>query len=317
MPAAGMRAAVVRAPGGPDALTLEDLPAPVPAAGQVVVAVEAAGVNPVDVGNRTDNGWAGIEAPYVVGYELAGTVVDPGDATSDLRPGDPVWGALPVRGTRWGAYAERVAVDASLLARRPEALDAVEAASLPLAGGTALQVLDRLDLDAGDWLLVHGAGGGVGHLMVQLAAARGIRVAAVSGAADQRRVTDLGAELWLDRADGNPPESEAAARIGRDLDAVVDLVGGRLVPAQSFVRTGGALATIVDLEGDFDVAVDRNLSIHGVLLRPGPDLLAALDAAVDAGLRPTVREVFPLAGARAAHERLAAGGVGGRLVLSP
>ena len=132
-----MRAVVVSEPGGGDALTWTDLPAPVPAPGQVVVAVQAAGVNPVHLGNRADADSAGIETPYVVGYEVAGTVAELDGAPSDLHIGDRVWGLLPVRGTRWGAYAERVAVDASLVARRPAALDVVEAATLPLAGGTA------------------------------------------------------------------------------------------------------------------------------------------------------------------------------------
>ena len=311
-----MRAVVIRAPGGPEVMTVAELPAPAPAPGEVVVAVEAAGVNPVDLGNRMDAGWAGLETPYVLGYEFAGTVVGLNGVPTRLSLGDPVWGLLPVRGTRWGAYAERVAVDASLVARRPEALDPVEAACLPLAGGTAVQALDRLGVQDGEWLLVHGAGGGVGHLLVQLAAARGVRVAAVSGSADRERLADLGAEMWVDRADSGSPAAIATARLGHGLDAAVDLVGGLLTSTQAHVQDGGRLATIVDLEGDFGDAVDRNLSIHGVLLRPDAHVLAGLARSVEAGLRPTVREVFDLADAKAAHERLIAGGVGGKLALT-
>lgn len=311
-----MRAVAVCEPGDANAMTLADLPVPVPGPGQVAVAVEAAGVNPVDLGNRTDAGWAGLDTPYVLGYEFAGTVAELDGAPTDLRIGDAVWGLLPVRGTRWGAYAERVVVDAALVARRPVALDAVEAATLPLAGGTALQVLDRLASTEGAWLLIHGAGGGVGHLLVQLGVARGLRIAAVSASADRERLTDLGAEMWIDRADPGSPAETAAERLGHPLDAVVDLVGGRLAEAQAHVRDGGGLATIVDLDGDFGEAIDRNLSIHGVLLRPRRDVLTALGRAVEAGLRPTVRQVFALADAQAAHERLEAGGVGGKLALS-
>ena len=148
---------------------MRQLPAPEPGPDQVVVAVDAVGVNPVDAGNRANPSWAGIRPPYVVGYELAGRIQAVGEGGGGWRHGDPVWGLLPVRGTRWGTYAELVAVDAVLVGPRPPSLSAVEAASLPLAGVTAIQLLDRLDPKPGEWVLVHGAAGGVGSLFVQLA----------------------------------------------------------------------------------------------------------------------------------------------------
>lgn len=147
-------------------------PAPEPGPDQVVVAVEAVGVNPVDAGNRADPSWARIRPPYVVGYELAGRVQAVGEGGAGFRRGDLVRGLLPVRGTRWGTYAELVAVDAALVGPRPPSLSAVEAAALPLAGATAVQLLDRLGPEPGEWLLVHEAAGGVGSLFVQLARAR-------------------------------------------------------------------------------------------------------------------------------------------------
>ncbi|MFR9775618.1 NADP-dependent oxidoreductase [Micromonospora sp. MS34] len=310
-----MRAVVVDSPGPSDSLRVRDLGVSDGSGGCAVVAVAAAGVDPVDAGNRADPSWAGVEPPYVVGYEFAGDVTSIETDGTDLRVGDRVWGLLPVRGTRWGAYAEQVTVPHRFLARRPSALSAIEAAALPLAGATALQTLDRLALSRGGWLLVHGAAGGVGHLLVQLAVARGIRVAAASRPADRRRLIGLGVELWLDRA-GEPVPAAAAAELGRGVDGVVDLVGGQLAPSLPYVVEGGCAATIVDLEGDLNEAVDRNISIHGVLLRPGREVLDRLSAAVDAGLRPDVRHVWPLAEAAEAHRRLEAGGVGGKIVLS-
>jgi NADPH:quinone reductase-like Zn-dependent oxidoreductase len=139
-----MRALVVHQPGGPEAMRLQQLPAPQPGPHQVVIAVEAVGVNPVDAGNRADPSWAGVNPPYVVGYELAGRIQAAGDEAG-WRPGELVWGLLPVRGTRWGTYAELVTLDAALVAPRPPSLSAVQAASLPLAGATAVQLLDRLE----------------------------------------------------------------------------------------------------------------------------------------------------------------------------
>jgi NADPH:quinone reductase len=102
-----MRALVVHQPGGPEVMRLQQLPAPQPGPDQVVVAVEAVGVNPVDAGNRADPSWAWVSPPYVVGYELAGRIHAAGD-DADWRRGELVWGLLPVRGTRWGTYAELV-----------------------------------------------------------------------------------------------------------------------------------------------------------------------------------------------------------------
>ncbi|WP_191907778.1 quinone oxidoreductase family protein [Nocardioides cynanchi] len=302
-----MRAVVVEQPGGPDALIVVRRAVPEAGPGEVVVAVEAVGVNPVDCGNRADPSWAGVEAPYAVGYEFAGRTVG---------TGEEVWGLLPVQGTRWAALAERVVVPAGLVAPRPPGLDAVTAAALPLAGCTALQTLDRMALTEGAWLLVHGATGGVGHLLVQLARRRGLRVAAASRPDDRARLEALGVDLWLDRADPDPARAASRA-LGHELDAVVDLVGGQLESSLPHVRVDGHAATIVDLSGDLDRAIDRNLDLHGVLVRAGRDRLDALASEVAAGLRPTVVATYPLEQTAEAHRRLEAGGVGGKLVITP
>jgi NADPH:quinone reductase len=311
-----MRALVVQRPGGPEVMRLRQLPAPRPGPGQVVVAVEAVGVNPVDAGNRADSSWAGLSPPYVVGYELAGRIHAVGDGAAGWTPGDPVWGLLPVRGTRWGTYAELVAVDAALVGPRPPGLSAVEAASLPLAGATAVQLLDRLDPSPGEWLLVHGAAGGVGSLLVQLARARGARVVASASGQRQALLGELGAEVFLDRHAG--PVAERACRaIGQELDMVADLVGsGTLAASLPVVREGGRAGSIVELAGDLEPALDRNLTLHGVLVRPSRAVLEALAAAVaDGALRPVVDQVLDLADAAAAHRRVESGRGQGKVVL--
>ena len=150
---------LVREPGGPQAMVPGELPERSVGPGEVRVRIDAAGVNPVDAGNRADAAWAGVELPYVVGYEFAGEVIEPGAGVDGLVAGSAVWGLLPVRGTRWGAYAQEVVTDVRLLAARPAQLTVIEAAALPLAGATALQLLDRLDPLPGEWVLVHGAAG--------------------------------------------------------------------------------------------------------------------------------------------------------------
>jgi NADPH2:quinone reductase len=301
-----MRAVLVEQPGGPEVLTLADVPEPAPGPDDVLVEVEAVGVNPVDLGNRTDPTWAEISPPYVVGYELAGRDVD---------NGEPLWALLPVRGTTHGALAERVVVPRHLVAPRPPELDPIVVAALPMAGCTALQVLQRMPLEAGSWVLVYGAAGGVGHLLVQMARGLGLHVAAPARVDDRRRLEELGVDLWLDR-EGPAPAAAAAEQLGRELDAVVDLVGGLLVPSLPHVRVGGHAATIVDLAGDLELAIDRNIDLHGVLMRPGRDRLYELAAEVAAGVRPHVTDTYPLERTADAHRRLEAGRVGGKLVIT-
>jgi NADPH:quinone reductase len=301
-----VRAVIVERPGGPDALRLVDLPEPTPGPGDVLIEVEAVGVNPVDAGNRADPSWAGVHAPYGVGYELAGR---------EVGTGEPVWALLPVQGTRSGALAERVVVRRELVAPRPPQLDPIVAAALPLAGCTALQVLQRLPVPAGSCVLVHGAAGGVGHLFVQMAVLRGLRVAAASRADDRARLQGHGVGLWLDRSE--PDVAAAAVReLGHPLAAVVDLVGGCLEASLPHVEVGGHAATIVDLAGDLEVAVDRNIDLHGVLVRPGRDRLYQLSAEVGAGVLPDITDTYPLERSADAHRRLEAGGVGGKLVIT-
>lgn len=232
------------------------------------------------------------------------------------RRGQPVWGLLPVRGTRWGTYAQRVALDASLIGPRPEGLSAIEAAALPLAGATALQLLDRLAPRPGEWVLVHGAAGGVGSLFVQLARARGARVV---GSASTRRAVlleRLGAEVFLDRQAGDVAR-RARQAAGQDLDMVADLVGhGTLAASLPVLREGGRAGSIVELAGDLEPAIDRNIILHGVLMRPGRGVLDTLAAEVSAGrLRPVVDQVLDLADAATAHRRVETGRGQGKVVL--
>jgi NADPH2:quinone reductase len=310
-----MRALVVERPGGPGELRLRELPAPRPGPGQVVVAGEAAGVNPVDAGNRADPTWAGLDPPYVVGYELAGVIEAAGDGAG-WQPGESVWGLLPVRGTRWGTYAELVALDAALVGPRPGSLSAVEAASIPLAGATALQLLDRLDPRPGEWILVHGAAGGVGSLFVQLARARGARVVASASGRREPLLAGLGVEVFLDRHRGDVAR-RARRAVGQELDMVADLVGqGTLAASLPVVREGGRAGSIVELAGDLELAVDRNITLHGVLVRPSRVVLDALAATVEAGrVRPVVDQLLELADGRAAHERVETGRGQGKVVL--
>jgi NADPH2:quinone reductase len=311
-----VKAIVVRKPGPPEHLQPADLPKPQARPGHVVVRVEAAGVNRVDAENRADPSWAGIEPPYVVGYEFAGSIDHVGDGVSELEPGQEVWGLLPVRGTRFGTYAEYAEVDAYVLSGRPRHLSSVDAAAIPLAGSTALQLLDRLALRPGQSILIHGAAGGVGSVLVQLAHIDGIRVAGSASKARHSLLNELGVEIALDR-EHEDLLARATERLGGPFDAVVDLVGGDLIARSlSVLRDGGSAAAIVGLQGDFEEAVDRNLSLYGLLVRPERASLDRLADAVERGaLSPIVDAVVEPDSIAEAHHRVESGHGQGKIVL--
>jgi NADPH:quinone reductase len=313
-----MRAMVISSFGSPDVLELSYVPAPVPQAGEIRVAVHAAGVNPVDVGNRADGTWAGLELPAILGSDFSGVVDLVGAGVGEWRPGDEVMGVATFRGSADGTYAEFHVAAAETVVRKPAHLTHIEAGAVPLAGGTALSILRRLAPDPGGVVLVHGAGGGVGTFAVQFLAAAGARVVALASRQHHELLIDLGVEAAIDyrRADAL---ALALERAGEPFAGIVDLVGGNAVARSlSLVRCGGRAATIAALKGDLDLAIDKNITIHGVLLdRADRSLLLELGEALESGrLRPVVTEVYALEDAAAAHRRLEAGHVQGKIVLA-
>jgi NADPH2:quinone reductase len=308
-----VRAVVYQRFGGPEVLELRDWPRPELRSGEVLVAIHAAGVNPVDAQNRTDGAWAELEPPVIPGYDFSGVVERVGDRAAGWAVGDEVFGALPVRVTRFGSYAEYVAVPAETIAPKPARLSHIEAAAAPVAACTAHEALRRLRLEPGEWLLLHGAGGGVGTFAVQIAARSGARVLAVASARHHELLGELGAKACIDYTQ---ERVEEAARLitGGEVDAVADFVGGE---GLSLLRKRGRAVEIVDLEGDLEPLIDRNQELHGVLFDPSyPGPLRAIAAELAAGrLRSVVSDVLALEQAAEAHRRLEAGHRQGKLVL--
>jgi NADPH:quinone reductase len=215
-----------------------------------------------------------------------------------------------------GGYAELAVVDADLLAPNPAGYSFVDAAAVPLAAGTAWEVLQRLRPAPGAWLLVHGASGGVGTFLVQLAAAADLRVIAVGGAGSHRLLRELGAAHCLDyHTAAVAPAAVAAA--GGPVDAIVDLVGGTgLQDSLAAVRAGGQLAAIATPRLDLDPVLDANLTLHGVLIQDNGDRTRILaDLLGRQVIRPVIAGVYPLERAAEAHRRLESRHSGGKLVL--
>jgi dTDP-4-dehydrorhamnose 3,5-epimerase-like enzyme len=191
-----MRAVAIQHWGGTDAVELLDLEPPPVAPDGVLVRVRAAGVNPVDAKIR-DGALAGAfpaSFPVVLGWDAAGVVERVGDAVTWFRPGDEVFGYCRRHNLQYGTFAEYTTVPEGYLAPKPPSLSFAEAAALPLAGLTAHQCLEALGLRAGETLFLDGGSGGVGHVAVQLAVARGARVIATASARNQDFLRELGAE---------------------------------------------------------------------------------------------------------------------------
>jgi NADPH:quinone reductase-like Zn-dependent oxidoreductase len=184
------------------------------------IAVHAAGLNPVDAGNRVDGTWAGLTAPCILGYDVAGFVDEVGEGAEGALVGDRVM-AMTAFPAGAGGYAEFAVVDAGLVAPVPPECSLVEAAGVPLAASTAFEVLDRLGLAAESSVLVLGPSGGVGTFLVQLGAAAGLRIAAVGSEPSHSLLRELGATWTLDYRTRKVAEA-AQEEVGGPVDAIVD-----------------------------------------------------------------------------------------------
>lgn len=302
--------------GGPEQLRLEQAADPVPEEGQIRVAVHAAGVNPVDAGNRADGSWAGLHVPCVLGYDIAGVVDSTGPGVTDFRPGDRVM-AMTHFPDGAGGYAELAVVDAALAAPIGQATSMTEAAAAPLAAGTAWTVLARLALPAGSRLLVLGASGGVGLFLLQLAARQGLKVTAVGRQAMHQQMLALGAADCIDYTTENVTQ-RTLELAGGPVDAIADLVGGQsLAHVTGALHTGGQAASIATPELDLDPLLDANITFHGVLIQDDGQRTREIAALLDSGvLHSVIGHQLPLDQAARAHHILEGNHPGGKIVLT-
>lgn len=307
-----MKANYIETYGGAGVVRWGELPEPSPGPDDVLVAVKAASINPIDWKMREGYLKANLalKFPYVLGRDFSGVVTGRGANVRDFAVGDEVFGV--VDGLRGGGHGELLATSQELVAKKPRSLDHVSAASLPLAAATAMIALDDTGkLKSGERVLIHGGAGGVGAIGVQFAKTLGAWVAATASAANLARVRELGADLAIDyRAE------DFAARV-KDLDLVFDTVGGEVHRrSQTVLRPGGRLvyisaAPLPPGEPRSGITVTR-ADIRGK--RPLFERLAAL---VDQGkIKPLVARVLKLSEAGEAYEMNRTGAVRGKIVLA-
>jgi NADPH:quinone reductase-like Zn-dependent oxidoreductase len=257
-----------------------DVPRPRPLADdEVLIEVKAAGVGNWDEFART-GGWdVGSNPPTALGVEAAGVLAAVGSAVTEWAPGDEVMThPLPLRDQ--GAWAPALIAPAAQLARKPARVSWEVAAVFPIPALTAAQALDEaLDVNAGDWLLVNGAGGVTGRLLVSLASRRGAVIVATSGRHSHRALEALGARHVIDHQDANWFEQVQAITGGCGVSAAVNAAPGGAADAIRAVADGGRLATITS----DPPAQERAITVSNLYVRPDGDQLRALARLLAAG----------------------------------
>ena len=305
--------------GGPGVLEPREVERPELQVDEVLIRVAAAGLNPVDTQVRSGD-WVLEEMgepPMILGWDVAGTVEEVGDAVSGFAPGDRVFG-MPRFPALARCNAEYVAAPSGHIAPTPDSLDDVQAGALPLAGLTAWQgLVGTAGVGEGDRVLIQAAAGGVGHLAVQIAKARGAHVIGTARAEKHDFLRGLGVDEPVDYTAG--PIEETVPPVDVVLDTVSEDDAGLLGSVAALRKAG----TLVVIAGDLtervsDAAAQRGVRATEILVQPDQSGLAALASLADEDrLRVVVEESFLFERAAEAHERLEAGRVKGKLVLTP
>jgi len=313
-----MKAAQITSFGTPDVLRVNEIDRPEPAAGEVLVAVEASSVNGHDALVRAGDLKivSGRKFPIGLGLDFAGTVSAVGAGVQEYKAGDQVWGMVHPRQRHLTAgAAEYVVVPAERISLAPAGLSPVQAASLVVTGSTALIALrDSVHLAAGERILIRGAAGGVGSAAVQLAHALGGHVTALARERHTKTLRELGADEVLDYT------TTASDQIG-PFDVILDTVGTELNCYRSRLAKGGRMVT-VGLSGAAIAAIAAS-TVHGsrrirtFSANPDAALLRALaDHAASGAIRPVIDTVHPLAQIAEAHQAFERGGGMGKHVIT-
>ncbi len=321
--------------GGPDVLSLTEIPRPTAREHEVQVRLRAAGVNPIDTKIRSRGLFFENALPAVLGCDGAGTIAAVGDGVTSLQPGDEVWFCHGGLGGEQGNYAEFTVVEENIARKKPRSLSFEQAAAAPLVLITAWEALfDRAQLRAGQTILIHGGAGGVGHVAIQLAKHAGASVCTTVGSEEhQQFALSLGAERVINYRRENFVDAVLEWTANRGVDVALDIMGGQVL--QDTIETMahyGNLVTLLDPGSGmlWKEARNRNLKVSfELMLTPmlthlpqarahQGEILDRCAALADAGkLKIHVSRSLPLDQASVAHQQIETGHTLGKLVLLP
>ncbi|RJQ86880.1 MAG: NADP-dependent oxidoreductase [Desulfobacteraceae bacterium] len=312
-----MKACFIEDFGGREKLKVADLPRPHAGEGEVLVRIHAAGVNPVDFKIR--EGWLKDLFPHrfplILGWDLAGVVEAVGPNAGRFKPGDSVYAYARLPELQKGTYAEYMALPEGRLARKPNRLSMIEAASIPLTALTAYQALEAGRLQRGESVFILGASGGVGTFAVQLAAIRGARVIGLSSAKNSAYIKSLGADAAIDYERGDFIQS-AGELLLEGADLVLDCRGGdTLARGMLCVRPGGRVVSIIEIVDAEDLK-KRDVRFAYIFVEPNAQQLDHIRELIEGGrFRTHVSHTFSLDEAAKAHEQMETGHTRGKIVL--
>lgn len=314
-----MKAAVLTAFGDAEKFEIQTVPIPTLKANQVLVRVCATSINPVDYQTRRGDYKELVQLPAILGVDVSGVIEAIGEAVTDFKVGDNVYYSPQIFG-EFGSYAQYHVADAAIVALKPANLSHIEAASFPLAGGTAWDCLvTRGNLQVGETVLIHAGAGGVGSIAVQLAKAIGAYVFATCSSRNRDFVTELGADRVIDYKNEDYVEVIRQETNGLGVDLVLDTIGGETIQRSlEIIRPFGRLTSIVDIavpQSLFE-AWGKNLTIHFVFSPQYRAKLEALTKLIERHqLRPVIDSVFSWDQVILAHQRIEQGGTRGKVVL--
>ncbi|MHA5047808.1 NADP-dependent oxidoreductase [Streptomyces sp. SD15] len=298
--------------GGPEVLKEVQVERPTPRTNEVLVRVRAAGVNPTDWKHRATGGFLG-EPPFTLGWDVSGVVEATGIGVARFQPGDEVFGMLSYPFGH-GSHAEYVTAPARTFAHKPAGIDHTQAGALPLVSLTSWQALvEMADLRPGQRVLIHAAAGGVGHVAVQIAKARGAYVIGTASAGKHDFLRGIGVDEAIDYR-----ETDFAEAV-RDVDVVLDTIGGETtLRSLRVLKPGGIVVSILPVGSDELYEEAERLGVRAIrmLVDASHTGMKAIADLVEAGkLRPTIAATFPLADAAKAHALGDTGRTTGKLVL--
>lgn len=312
-----MRAALLREFGPASNLTIEKIPVPLPATGQLLIKVRAAGINPVDFKTRTGKGLPAreLELPAILGWDIAGEVVSLGEGVSRFNRNERVFGMsnFPHSGN---AYAEYALVQEDEFALIPSSVSNEVAAATPLAALTAWEALfDQGSLAAGQKILIHAAAGGVGHIALQLAKWKGAYVIGTASQQNHAFIHELGVDQALDY------HTQDFTTLVTDVDVVLDGIGGEnTLRSIDVLKPGGVVICLPSMYKDDPAilakAASKNVSVKWMMVTPSGERMEQVAALLASGdLRVKVDQTFPLEDVVKAHEAVETGHVSGKVVL--
>ncbi|HEY1054497.1 MAG TPA: NADP-dependent oxidoreductase [Emticicia sp.] len=313
-----MKAIVLKAFGSVDNFAVEEIPQPTIQENEVLVQVHAVSINPVDMKTRSGKAMAARlkdENPIILGWDISGVVSQVGADVKDFKVGDEVFGMVNFPGSG-KAYAEYVAAPAAHLALKPANISHEEAAAATLAALTAWQAFNtHIKIHPGNKVLIHAAGGGVGHFAVQIAKHFGTYVIGTSSAANKDFVLSLGADEHFDYK--SKPFEEAF----NDIDIVLDTIGGDNIE-RSFevVKKGGTVITLPSATSEGVVEKAKAKGVNGfffMVQSNGEDMKQIADLLEKGAIKPYVSAVYSFDEIGKAHQQIETGSTKGKIVIKP